>query len=56
MQWNVIPFDPLRAEPLAKTLNLPPLMAQILLNRGLYLANQARDFFSRTYYSCLLLN
>jgi len=46
MQWNVIPFDPLRAEPLAKTLNLPPLMAQILINRGLYLADQARDFFS----------
>ena len=46
MEWNVLPFDPDRAEPLAKELNLPLLVAQILINRGLYPADQAQEFFS----------
>jgi single-stranded-DNA-specific exonuclease len=50
MKWNLLPFDPLRAEPLAKTLNLPPLVAQLLINRGLYPAQQALDFFSPTLH------
>lgn len=48
MRWNLLPYDPLRAEPLAKALNLPPLIAQMLINRGLYLPDQTRDFFSPT--------
>ena len=46
MEWNVIPFDSDRAESLAQALNLPSLVAQLLINRGLYLADQARDFLS----------
>jgi single-stranded-DNA-specific exonuclease len=48
MKWNVIPYDPLRADPLAKALDLPPLVAQMLINRGLYQAEQTLDFFSPT--------
>ena len=44
MEWNVIPFDSHRAEPLAKALNLPTLVAQLLVNRGLYLTDQATGF------------
>ena len=46
MEWNVIPFDSHRAEPLAKALNLPSMVAQLLINRGLVLTDQARDFLS----------
>jgi single-stranded-DNA-specific exonuclease len=46
MEWNVIPLDSYHAESLAQALNLPPLVAQFLINRGLVLADQARDFLS----------
>lgn len=46
MQWNITPFNPLRAEPLAKALSIPPLVAQLLINRGLIQTDRARDFFS----------
>ncbi len=46
MEWNFLPFDPHRAGPLAKELDLPPLMAQLLINRGFYQGDQALDFFS----------
>lgn len=44
MEWNVTPFDSKRAEPLAQALNLPALVAQLLINRGLYVTDKARDF------------
>jgi single-stranded-DNA-specific exonuclease len=46
MEWNVIPFDSNRADPLAKALDLPSLVAQLLINRGLFQTDQARDFLS----------
>lgn len=46
MEWNIVPFDSERAESLARELNLPPLVAQMLLYRGLCQADQVRDFFS----------
>jgi single-stranded-DNA-specific exonuclease len=46
MEWNIIPFDLNRAESLAKALDLPSLVAQLLINRGLFQADQARDFLS----------
>jgi single-stranded-DNA-specific exonuclease len=46
MEWNIIPFDPSRAESLAKALDLPSLVAQLLINRGLFQPDQARDFLS----------
>jgi single-stranded-DNA-specific exonuclease len=44
MEWNLIPFEPERADPLAKALDLPLLVAQLLINRGLFQIDQARDF------------
>jgi len=46
MEWNITPFDPLRTGSLAKALNLSPLLAQILINRGLDSPDQVQDFFS----------
>ncbi|MBI4767613.1 MAG: single-stranded-DNA-specific exonuclease RecJ [Deltaproteobacteria bacterium] len=46
MEWNIIPFDSNRAGSLAQALNLPSLVAQLLLNRGLDSPDQARDFLA----------
>ena len=46
MEWNIIPYDSNRADTMAKALNLPSLVAQLLINRGVYLIDQARDFLS----------
>lgn len=45
MEWNILPFDPEKTESLARELSLPPLVAQMLLYRGLCQADQVRDFF-----------
>jgi single-stranded-DNA-specific exonuclease len=46
MDWHVLPLETRRAEALAGELNLPLLVAQLLLNRGLYSAPAVEDFFS----------
>lgn len=46
MHWKVLPIDLPRAEALARELNLPLLVAQLLLNRGLFPAAETLDFFS----------
>ncbi|MCJ7833020.1 MAG: single-stranded-DNA-specific exonuclease RecJ, partial [Deltaproteobacteria bacterium] len=48
MEWNILPSDPVKAGHLAEALNLPLLVARILINRGLYLSEQVEDFFSTT--------
>ncbi|MBA4394033.1 MAG: single-stranded-DNA-specific exonuclease RecJ, partial [Desulfobacca sp.] len=56
MKWNVLPYDPLQADPLVKALNLPPLVAQMLINRGLHQPEQTLDFFSPTLLQLPLPN
>ena len=46
MNWNIMPCDPDRAEALARELGLPPLVARMLIYRGLCRADQVLDFFS----------
>jgi single-stranded-DNA-specific exonuclease len=43
-RWEVRPFDPARIEGLSQAASLPPLLAQLLLNRGVETAAQAREF------------
>lgn len=43
--WRVLPADPGRAERLARTCGLHPLTAQLLLNRRITTAAEARQFF-----------
>jgi single-stranded-DNA-specific exonuclease len=50
MNWNFLPFDPTKAIPLSRKLEIPPLVAQMLINRGLHQPAQALDFFSPTLH------
>ncbi|MBI3323256.1 MAG: single-stranded-DNA-specific exonuclease RecJ, partial [Candidatus Omnitrophica bacterium] len=44
--WDVLPSDPRRAAALARRCGVPPLIGQLLLNRGVRGAGEARRFFS----------
>lgn len=44
--WDVLPSDPRRAAALARRCGVPPLIGQLLLNRGVRDAGEARRFFS----------
>jgi single-stranded-DNA-specific exonuclease len=46
MNWTVLPTDSPQALSLAQELDLSPLIAQLLINRGLYPAPKALEFFS----------
>jgi single-stranded-DNA-specific exonuclease len=46
MHWKLSPQDVQRSETLARELNLPLLIAQLLLNRGLYSVPAISDFLS----------
>ena len=42
--WHLLPHDRFAMEHLSKTLRVPPVVAQLLLNRGVREAEQARRF------------
>jgi single-stranded-DNA-specific exonuclease len=46
MNWNIMPCEPERAEALARELGLPPLVARMLIYRGLARADEVTEFFS----------
>jgi len=48
MKWNILPIEQEKVEPLSRELQVPPLVAQMLINRGLHQADQIQDFFSPT--------
>ena len=43
-EWRIIPHDGLRVENLAKTASLPPVVAQLLVSRGIYDSEAAERF------------
>ncbi|TWU34980.1 single-stranded-DNA-specific exonuclease RecJ [Novipirellula artificiosorum] len=43
-QWRIIPHDTSRVEQLAKTARLPAVVAQLLVSRGIYRAEDAASF------------
>jgi single-stranded-DNA-specific exonuclease len=46
MEWNIIPSDPQQIKLLVDALDLPSHIARLLINRGLSLPDQAREFLS----------
>ncbi len=42
--WRVVPHDSARVESLARSAGFPPVVAQILVGRGIYDAEQAKTF------------
>ena len=49
--WHVLPEDPQRAQTLARALEIDPITAQLLINRGLTDAAPARNFLHPTWES-----
>lgn len=45
-QWNVLPLDSSLCQSLGLSLNIPPIMAQLLINRGLTDVQQADHFLN----------
>src|SRR4051794_10117381 len=43
-EWRIRPFDRQRVEALSREAGLPPLVAQLLINRGVAEASQARAY------------
>jgi single-stranded-DNA-specific exonuclease len=46
MEWNFLTPDPAQAEDLSRQLDLPLLIARLLINRGVQGVNKAQEFFS----------
>ena len=45
-QWRIVPHDSARVESLIRSAGLPPVVAQLLVSRGVYDANSAETFLS----------
>lgn len=43
-QWRIVPHDAPRVEQLIKTSGLPPIVAQLMVSRGVYTADEAAKF------------
>ena len=43
-QWRIVPHDAPRVENLIRSANLPPVVAQLMVSRGVYTANEAASF------------
>ncbi len=43
-QWRIVPHDGPRVEHLIRTANLPPVVAQLMVSRGVYSADDAASF------------
>lgn len=45
-RWRIVPHDAARVQELARTANLPPVVAQLLVSRGVYDAASAKAFLN----------
>jgi single-stranded-DNA-specific exonuclease len=43
-QWRIVPHDAPRVEHLIRTANLPPVVAQLMVSRGVYTSDEAASF------------
>jgi len=46
-RWNILPSSPDTAVKLGKLLNINPIVAQIILNRGIHSISKAKEFIGR---------